>query len=59
MRIIILSAIYYLLYAVYCFKGGRKGSTGVMRIRLHVVDPSPRKNAEKNTKANNELALAA
>jgi len=26
---------------------------------LHVVAPSPRKKAETNTKANNELALAA
>ncbi len=40
-------------------KGGRKGSTGVTRIRLHVVVPSPRKKTEKNTNANNELALAA
>jgi hypothetical protein len=40
-------------------KRGRKGSTGVMRIRWHVVDPSPRKKAEKNTNANNELAIAA
>jgi len=40
-------------------KRGRKGSTGVMRIRWHVVVPSPRKKAEKHTNANNELALAA
>jgi SsrA-binding protein len=38
---------------------GRKGSTGVMRIRMHAVVPSPRKKAETNTNANNELALAA
>jgi hypothetical protein len=38
---------------------GRKGSTGVTRIRSHVVVPSPRKKAETNTNANNELALAA
>ena len=39
--------------------GGEKGSTEVMRLRKHVVAPSPRKKAEQNTKANNELALAA
>ena len=40
-------------------KRGRKGSTGVMRLGLHVVAPSPRKKVETNTNANNELALAA
>jgi len=35
------------------------GSTGVMRLMLHVVAPSPRKKMEKITNANNELALAA
>jgi SsrA-binding protein len=38
---------------------GRKGSTGVMRLRSHVVVPSPRKKAETLINANNELALAA
>jgi len=38
---------------------GRKGSTGAMRFRQHAVVPSPRKKAETNTNANNELALAA
>ncbi len=38
---------------------GRKGSTEVMKLRKHVVAPSPRKKAETNTNANNELALAA
>jgi hypothetical protein len=49
-----LHTIYYILA-----RRGRKGSTGVTMIRWHVVDPSPRKKAETNTKANNELALAA
>ncbi len=34
-------------------------STGVMRLRSHVVTPQPRKNAGNNLNANNELALAA
>jgi len=38
---------------------GRKDSTGVVRLWLHAVVPSPRKKAETNTNANNELALAA
>lgn len=42
-----------------CLERGRKGSTGVARLRLHVVVPSPRKKAAQNTNANNELALAA
>ena len=38
---------------------GRKVSTGVMRLRQHAMVPSPCKKAGTNTKANNELALAA
>jgi hypothetical protein len=34
-------------------------STGVTRLRLHAVVPSPRIKTGKNTNANNELALAA
>ncbi len=48
----------YLSLSDFCSRG-RKGSTGVTRIRSHVVAPSPRKKVETNINANNELALAA
>jgi hypothetical protein len=58
-----LDIIFFKLYALssslFAEERGRKGSTGVMRLGSHVVVPSPRKKAETNTNANNELALAA
>ena len=56
---IIFIKLYALSSSLFAEGRGRKGSTGVMRLRLHVVVPSPRKKAETNTNANNELALAA
>lgn len=50
---------YGIIYKGQRLSRGRKGSTGVARLRWHVVAPSPRKKVETNTKANNELALAA
>jgi hypothetical protein len=50
---------YYILSATYLFASGAKGLDGGYEDRVACRGPSPRKKAETNTNANNELALAA
>jgi hypothetical protein len=44
---------------MYCRRKGAKGLDGGYEDRVACRGPSPRKKAETNTNANNELALAA